>query len=252
MSDQETATAPEAAAPAPEAATAPSEEPKPEATTAPTQQETNWEKAYKGLQTNLNRVQQTNAELRRQLSAQGGSIDTLLRQQLGEDAYKQHVQEQQFAQQQQQALEAATIAREYVPHAIAVVSETMRAAGVPEKEIENIWVSAGNAATSAEWAATVKAGTAQAIAKAKSDLEARVAEQVRAKSKDEIQAEAQALAERTVRASGIDKVDLGRGQSRTPERNFTERLRSIDRNTPEGEAEFQKLKKEAVRGTLRP
>lgn len=257
VSDQETATAPEAAAPAPEAATAP-EAPKPEATPAP-KPETDWEKAYKGLQTNLNRVQQTNAELRQRidqmaghLNSTAGGVDKLLRAQLGDEGYQQEVAARKADTERQQALQAAQAAQEYVPQSINVIAANLRAVGVAEKDIESVFTSAANTASVGEWAETVKVGAAAAIAKAKSDLEARVAEQVKAKSKDEIQAEAEALAERTVRAKGIDKVDLGRGQSRTPERSFIERIRGIDRNTPEGEAEFQKIKKEADRGTLRP
>lgn len=259
VSEPETATAPEAAAPAPEAATAP-EAPKPEATEAPApaKPEPDWEKAYKGLQTNYNRLFQSNEELRRQIQTTAGTsqrvsqdVDVLLRTQLGDDGYKQHLEARQAQAERQQALAAAQAAQEFIPQSINVMAENMRAAGVPEQEIGTVFAAAANTPNVKEWAEAVKSGSAAAIAKAKASIEQRVQSEVRAKNEAEIEAEANARAERTLRAKGIDKVDLGRGQSRTPERSFVERVRAADRSTPEGEAAFQALMKEAKRGTLK-
>lgn len=251
VSDQESATAPEAAAPAPQVATAP-EASKPEATeTQQPKQETDWKKAYAGLQTNYNRLFESNADLKRQINASRSDMDALLKVQMGEDGFKAHVASRQAETERQQALEAARAAQEYIPHSITVVAQTMKAAGVPQQKIETIFTDAAKQPSAAEWAASVAAASSAAIADARTESEQRIASEVKAKSQDEINAQAQALAERTVRAKGLDKVDLGRGQSRTPETSFIERVRAADRSTPEGEAQYQAILREAKRGTLK-
>jgi hypothetical protein len=255
VSEPEAATTPPAAEPA--TAVTPATEPKPEATEAP-KPAPDWEKAYKGLQTNYNRLFESNADLKRQVQTQVGTsqsmrgdLDVLLKTQLGDDGYKKHLETRQADSERQQALAAAQAANEYIPQSINVIAETMRASGVSEKEIEQVFLAAANSPSVRDWAETVKAGTSAAIAQSRAKSEQSVEAKVRASSQENIQAEAEVLAEKTLRAKGIDKVDLGRGQSRTPERSFIERVRSIDRNTPEGEAAFQKMFKESQRGTLR-
>ncbi len=193
----ETDTEPKAVEPSPEAT--PAADPKPEV-------QTDWEKAYKGLQTTVNRQHTRIEQLQGQLGTVAGTasstkegVDVLLKQSLGEDGYKAHQESQR--------------------------NEAERAAAL--------------------------AGTQAAIAQAKEAEATKTQAQTKAKNQEEIKAEADALAERTLRTKGIDKVDLGKGQS-ISDRGFVSKVRGIDRNTPEGEAEWQALRKEALRGTLVP
>ena len=245
MSD-ETATSQEVKEPAP-AVTDPSE----------AKPETDWEKAYKGLQTNYNRLHQTTAELRQRIaSVEGtassvkGDTETLLKQTLGDEGFKTHQQEQRQESERQAALAAAQTAQQFIPQSISVIAETMRLSGVPEAEIQQVFANATQTTSVPEWAAVVKAGTHAAITKAKAQEATSVEAKVKASNSEEIAAEANALAERTLRAQGIDKVDLGKGQS-IKDRGFISKVKSIDRSTPEGEAAWQSLRKEAMRGTLK-
>lgn len=247
---EETATVTTGTEPAP-AATG-TEGPKPETPPAP-----DWERAYKGLQTNLNRRDQRIEQILSQNQALVGAVETLkgdldvvLKQSIGEDGLKDRQAERQVQQERQQALAAAQTAQQFIPAAIDVMASTMRAAGVPEVDIQAVFAAARDTTSVAEWSEITKAGTAAVLAKARASEGTKLEGQLKAKSQEEIKAEANALAERTLRTKGIDKVDLGKGQSATPERSFIARLKSIDRNTPEGEAEFQKIRKDVSRGTL--
>lgn len=244
---EETATAAETEAPAGPAAT-PAPEPKPETKPAP-----DWEAAYKGLQRAVGKRDQRIEDLSRQLEARTDplrtDLDVLLKQQLGEEGYKAHQETRRTQAERAQALAAADAAKEYIPQSIAVIAETMRLAGVDEADIQQVFASASDAANVQEWAAAVKAGTGVAVAKAKAREAAKVEASAKAKDQSEIAAEAQALAERTLRTKGIDKVDLGKGQS-AADRGFVSKVKGIDRSTPEGEAAFQQMLKSAKRGTL--
>jgi len=243
---EETATVPEAA-PAPiEGAATAQTEPKPE-------QKPDWEAAYKGIQRTIakrdQRIEQLVGELQSRTAPLESGMDVLLKAQLGEEGYKAHVQEQQAQSERTQALAAAQTAQQYIPQSINVIAETMRLAGVADADIQQVFAVAADAANVQDWASAVKAGTQIAIAKAKASETAKAETAVKANSQKEIAAEANALAERTLRAKGIDKVDLGKGQT-VADRGFVSKVKSIDRNTTEGEAEYQKMLKEAKRGTL--
>ena len=243
MSDETTATAQTTAEPA-KADTA-VVEPKPA--------QPDWEAAYKGIQRTINKRDQRIEGLVQQLEARTAplqsGVDLLLKQQLGEEGYKDHQEAQRLGQERADALAAAKTANEYIPQSIAVIAETMRIAGVPETDIQSVFQSASDTSNVAEWATAVKIGTKAVIEKAKAQEKTTVETQARAKNQDEVKAEAEVLAEQTLRAKGIDKVDFGKGTGNA-DRGFVSKLKGIDRNTAEGEADFQKLMKEAKRGTL--
>ncbi len=251
MSD-ETATAAPVTEPAP-AATG-TEAPKPEDQAKPAP---DWEVAYKGLQTSLNKrdrhidnILLQNQTLMGAVEALKGDLDVVLKQTVGEDGLKARQAERAIAQERSQALAAADTAKQFIPAAIDVMASTMRAAGVAEQDIQAVFLAAKDTANVAEWSEATKSGTVAALAKAKAAESAKIESAVKAKSQEEIEVEANGLAERTLRTKGIDKVDLGRGQRQNPQTSFIERVRSIDRNTPDGEAEFQKIRKDVARGTL--
>lgn len=241
MSDETSATV----TPAPVAGETPGAEVKPER---------NWQAAYETLSKTVNKrdirteqILAQNQSLVGAVETLKGDVEVLLKQAVGEDGLKVRHQEQQASTERQQALAAAATAQQFIPAAVNVMAATMRAAGVPEPEIVQIFRSASEIPTVAEWSEATQQMTSAAIGRVKASEGVKAA----AKSQDEVKAEANALAERTLRTKGIDKVDLGRGQSQTPERSLVERIRSIDRNTPEGEANWQNLRKDVMRGTLK-
>jgi hypothetical protein len=246
---EQTATVAPVVEPAP-AATTP-EPPKPE---APAKTEPDWQVAYQGLQRSVNKRDQRieniltqNQALLGAVETLKGDVDTVLKNTVGEEGLKTRQAERQAISERQEALAAANTAKEYIPASINVMAATMRAAGVPEPEIYQIFKAASEIPTVAEWGEATQTLTTAAIARARASESTKA----QAKSQEEVKVEANALAERTLRTKGIDKVDLGRGQSQTPERNLVERIRSIDRNTPEGETQWQNLRKDVMRGTLK-
>ncbi len=243
---EETATVPSAPEPAPAATVA--EEPKPEIKAEP-----DWKAAYQGIQRTLNkrdeRIEALVGQLASRTAPLESGMDTLLQQQLGEDGYKAHQEKQRIQTERQQALAAAQAAQQFIPQSIGVIAQTMRLAGVPEGDIQEVFAAARDTVNAEDWASTVGAGAKAALDKARAQETTKAQAQAKARSQEEIAVEANALAERTLRARGIDKVDLGKGQS-SSDRGFVSKVKAIDRSTPEGEAVFQQMMKDAKRGTM--
>jgi hypothetical protein len=247
-----TATAPTSVAPAPVAATTVAA-PEPAKPVEPSDSVPM--AAYKGAQRVIDRVQRRNDDLLAQnttLANTVGSLkedlDILLKQNLGDEGYQARVKERALSQERQAALAAANTAEQFIPAAIDVMASTMRAAGVSETDIKQVFASARETSSVAEWSEATKQGMTAAITKVKATVTQQVEQQVRAKSADEVKAEATALAEHALRAKGMDKVDLGQGTGAN--RDLASRIKTLDRSTEDGEAQYQRILKDAKAGRL--
>lgn len=238
---EETVTEPVAAEPA--APATPPEAPKPEP-------EPDWRAAYVGLQHSQNKaykriddVLAQNAALADAIAALKEGQGAVLRQTVGEEEAKKLEQTQQERTERAAALRAAQSSQQFITAAIDVTANAMRAADVPEAEIQRVFLSARDTSNTREWHEVVTAQAAAAIAQAKATLIQRHEASKKAKTDKEVKAEAEALAQRQLKAAGIDKIDTAKGATHV---SLVEKIRTVDRNSPE----FARMLADAKAGRL--
>jgi hypothetical protein len=209
------------------------EQPKPESP----KPEPDWREAYVGLQRTVNKLHTRNEGLSNLLTETAEALRTVKETQtaiakhsLGEDQVKEIEAQQRSQAERSAALSAARNAEAFVNASIAVLSNTMVTAGVPEAEIKQVLLGAKQTANVQEWAETVNGLATAAIAKAKAADIRKTEDAVRAKSAKEIAAEAEALAQRALKDSGVDRIDTAKGGAAT---STAERIAKMDPNSKE-------------------
>lgn len=233
---EEIPTTPTAAEPAPaavaaQAVTAPAaepEKPNPEAELA-------W-KAYKGLQTTVNRLHTRvedvlgqNRSLADALGAVREDQDAILKQTVGEDEFKARVVARAQAQERQAALQAADAGQRFIVAQTGLFLDTLKAAGVDPNDPTIDW--ARDAGNVEEWRARVGPSVVARIQQANTERIRRHEAELSAKTKKEVEAEAQALTEQQLKAAGVDRIDTAKGSART---SFVDRIRDPEyRNSPQ-------------------
>lgn len=233
MTDETTPTPePTAETPAPAETTAPAEA-KAETPTKP--QEPDWERAYKGLQTTVNKLHSRNEGLLQQNSAMASVVDNIKRDQRevlratgGEDAVKQSQAREAQMLAQVAASRAANAATELLSAHADILVGALAAAGIPSNDPAIDW--AGDAPDVETWKQRVSASVAARIQKANEDRDRKV----QTKSAAEIKAEAEALAQRLTK--GDDKIDTAKG---TTSSTYVDRVKNLKYGTPEY-AEWQR------------
>ena len=248
MSEQEIVTAPVVVAEPEAPATPPGEEPKAE---APQEKkpDPDWQKAYIGLQTNLNRAHQRTEDVLRQNSALAEAVkeiketQTLLaRQTLGEDEVKALESKQAQAQERAAALQAAQSAGQFISAQTSLFLDLLKGAGIEPTDPEIDW--GRDARDVQEWRARVGPSVSAKLAKVIAAHITKAEEGLKAKSKKEIEEEAKVLADRISKESGIDKVDTSRGAGPA---SIAQRIAGMDPTSPE----FHKILEDAKRGRLK-
>ena len=237
--------APQATPPAQAEPTPAPDEPKPEAA----KPEPDWRAAYIGLQRNLDRSQRRTEEVLEQNKALVGAVTSikasqneLVKATLGEDKAKEIAARDAQALAQEAQRRAATAAQSLMEAQAEVLLTTLDANGIARNDPAIDW--ANNAGSVEEWKSRVTTSVKARIAQANEERIAAERNALTAKSKAEIKAEAEALAQRQLKASGVDQIDTARGQASS---SLVERIRSLKPGSPE----YQRFADEVARGTLK-
>lgn len=218
-----------------------------------TQPEPDWRAAYVGLQRTVNKSHQRNEALTQQnvalvdtIGSLKGDLDTLLKRSMPEEEFK--ALETQRTQQQERAaaMAAAGNLQGFVVAQTGIFLDVLRASGIDPNDPTIDW--ARDAGNVTEWRERVGPSITARIQRASAERVQQHEATLKAKTAKEVEAEGRALAERELKARGVDKIDTAKGGRSTG--SFVEKLRSLDRNTPEGEAEYQRIRKDVHRGTL--
>lgn len=243
---EETATPVEAVETSTEATTP--EPTNPEPTEAKPQPD--WEAAYKGLQRSQNKAHQTLEEVRAQNRLLAETVKvlkegqgTLLRHTVGEDEAKAIETRQQEAEARAAAVAAAQTLEQNLMASIGLVDRVLATAGLSEDDRKAVYQQA-KSIDGAAWFDAVH-DLAQTRLEQINTKRLRDAEEgLKAKTRKEIEAEAEALAQRQLKEAGVDKIDTGKGSSTS---DFASRIARMDPNSDE----FKAVYADALAGRLK-
>lgn len=245
MSSEITATPETPAEPAP-AATAP-EPAKPET------QEPDYRAAYAGLQRSQNKLHRRVEDVLGQNAALAETVRVLtdgqkaiLKQTLGDDEVKAMEARESVAQERAASVRAAAAGQSFILAQTGLFLDVLKAAGVDPNDPSIDW--ARDAGSLDDWRERVGPSVTARIQRANTERIAQYEASIKAKTAQEVAAEAEAMTQQQLKAAGVDRIDTGKGSGAT---SFADRIRNIDRNTPEGEQRFQKMMMDAKRGTLK-
>lgn len=232
--DPNTPPAPAAETPAPAETTAP-EQAKAEEPKEQPKQEPDWRAAYVGLQTNLNKSHARTAEVLKQNEALMGAITAIkseqreiLRSTGGDEAVKAAAAREAQALAQEAARRAATAATQLVSAQAELLVGALAAAGIAPNDPAIDWAS--DAPDVETWKARVLPSVQARIQKANEERIQNERKAITAKSQKEIEAEAEALTQRQLKAQGVDKIDTAKGSGPT---SLADRIRGLKPGTPE-------------------
>lgn len=242
MADETPATPAEAVEPVP-AATTPEAETKPDPAPAP---EPDFRAAYVGLQRSQNKLhsqvenlKQTNATLAETVKILKDGQQALLKETLGEDRAKELEKQHVFQATQAAQLRAAQAAEQLIVAQTGLFLEVLQEAGIDPNSPDIDW--AKDASTPQEWAQRVGPSIKLAIKRAEETKVRKVEDTLKAKTAKEIAAEAEALAQRQLKESGVDRIDTAKGGATT---STAERIAKMDPNS----AEFKKFYADVLAG----
>ena len=225
-----------AAEPAPAESTPPAQAEAVPAPEQPKPQEPDYRAAYVGLQTNLNkahaRVEQVleqNKGLAAAITSLKSGQNELVRATLGDDKAREMAARDAQNMAQEAARRAATAAQTLLETQAGLLLDALSAYGIDPKDPEIDWAQDAGLDVQA-WGQRVGASVKAKIQKVTEQRLAKERETINAKSRAEIKAEAEALAARTLKESGVERIDNGKGQAST---NLIERIRNLQPGTPE-------------------
>lgn len=223
----------------------PEEQPK----ETPKPQEPDWRAAYVGLQTNLNKSHARTADVLRQNEALAQAVKTLkegqteiLRATGGDDAVKAAAAREAQALAVEAQRRAATAATQLVSAQADLLVAALAAVGVQPNDPSIDW--ANDAPDVETWIARVKPSVQARIQKANEERITKERQSITAKSQKEIEAEAEALTQRQLKAQGVDKIDTAKGSSPT---SLVDRIRNLQPGTPE----YRKFEADVQAGRLK-
>lgn len=202
-----------------------------QAATAPTanpeKPEPNWRDAYVGLQRTVNKLHARNDDLLKQNSelasgvgALKDDVDVILKQTVGEDEFGKRVATRAVAQERQAALNAAQAGQFFIQEQTGMFLNAIKAAGVDPNDPTIDW--ARDAGNVQEWRARVEPSIIARIQRANEDRVKAHEVSLSAKTKKEVEAEAQAMTEENLKAAGVDKIDTAKGSGKP---SFSSRVR---------------------------
>lgn len=204
-------------------------------TPAKPQEPPDWERAYKGLQTTVNKLHSRNEGLLQQNAAMASVVDNIKKDQReilratgGEEAVQKSAAREAQALAAEAARRAGAASMQLLSAHADILVGALAAAGIPSNDPAIDW--AGDAPDVDTWKARVSASVAARIQKANEDRERKV----QTKSAAEIKAEAEALAQRM--SKGEDKIDSAKG---TTSSTYVDRVKNLKYGTPEY-AEWQR------------
>lgn len=234
MADETTATPAETPVePAPAATTPPAEtKPEPQPETKP---EPDYRAAYVGLQRSQNKLhgtveglKQTNTDLVEALRIVKEGQSAILRETAGEEKAKEFEAQQVRATTQSAQLRAAKAAEQALTGQFNVLVRAITAAGLDPKD-RSLWPQDTTMSPDAWYEETGRLIEDRLTAK-KAEERQGIERSITAKSAKEIEAEAEAIAQRKVQESGVDRIDTAKGGAAT---STAERIAKMDPNSKE-------------------
>lgn len=184
-------------------------------------------KAYKGLQTTVNRLHQTLEERTgpkqsAQMQAQGEALDLLVKQTLGPEQAAALDERRKVAAERAAALQAAQSLEQSVQATVELTDRLMASAGLTEQDRHAIYAAARNTSNINEWSEAVHALAAQQIAARNAQHISSLEGQLKGKALAEAKAEAEAQLAAKVKELGIDKVDTSTGGTASTTKSVAE------------------------------
>lgn len=221
------------------------EQPKPEPP-----KETDWRAAYVGNQTNLNKLHarvdnllEQNKGLAAAITSMKSGQNELVKATLGDDKAREMAARDAQNMAQEAARRAATAAQTLLETQAGLLLDALSAYGIDPKDPEIDWAQDAGLDVQ-QWGQRVGASVKAKIQKVTEQRLAKERETITAKSRAEIKAEAEALTDRTLKASGVDRIDTGKGQAST---DLIERIRNLKPGTPE----YRKFEADVASGRLK-
>lgn len=219
----------------------------------PERQEPDYRAAYVGLQRSQNKLHRRLEDVSGQNAALAETIRVLkdgqqaiLKQTVGEDAAKEIEAKEATASERAASIRAAQAGQNFILAQTGLFLDTLKAVGVDPNDPAIDW--ARDAGSVDEWRERVGPSVVARIQRANEQRIQQYEQSLKAKTQKEVEAEAEALTQQQLKAAGVDKIDTGKGSGTA---SFADRIRNMDRSTPEGEQRFQKMLMDAKRGTLK-
>jgi hypothetical protein len=192
----------------------PTPEPKAEAKPEP-KPEPDWQAAYKGLQTTVNKLHARDEAVARKESEVAESLrqiremqTVMARQTLGPEQAARLEAQQRYQQERAAALAAAQTTEAAITAYGVVLIDALKTAGISPDDPDIDW--ARDTGNVQEWQSRVSSSVQKKIEAVIAKRISQAEEGIKAKSAAEIKAEAEALAARAVKEAGVDKIDTGK------------------------------------------
>jgi hypothetical protein len=184
-------------------------------------------KAYRGLQTTVNRLHQTieertGARQAAQLQSQTEALDLLVRQNLGPEQAAQLQERQRFATERAAALQAAQSLESNQYAMVALTDKLMASAGLTEQDRQTIYAQTRNAGGMQEWTDNVHALAQQRLEEINAQRVSKLEGELKGKALTEAKAEADAQLAAQRKELGIDKVDTSTGGTASTTKSVAE------------------------------
>jgi hypothetical protein len=207
-----------------------------------------YEAAYKGLQTTVNKLHAREEDLLNQNRQIADALESvkktqmaIARESLSEEKVKELESGQRIEQERSAALQAAHATEAFIVAQTGLFIDVLKVAGIDPNDPEIDW--GRNAGNVQEWRNRVGPSIQNKLAKTIEEKTRRAESAVHAKSAQAIKEEAAALAQRQLKAADVDKVDTARGG---PPTSLGQRIADMD---PTSE-DFRKLMIQAKAGKL--
>lgn len=250
MPDEQPATPVEAPVETAPAATTPPAETKPDpAPATATPPEPDYRAAYVGLQRSQNKLNKRVEDVLAQNAVLADTVKTLkdgqtaiLRHTVGEEEAKAIETRQVIASTQAAQLRAAQSAEQLIVAQTGLFLEVLQTAGIDPQSKDIDW--AQDASSPQEWAQRVGPSIKAAIQRVEEGKAKKFEDNYKAKSAKEIAAEAEALAQRMTKESGVDHIDTAKGGAAT---STVQRILNLKPGTPE----YKQFEADVAAGRLR-
>lgn len=253
--DERDAQAKGAQAQAAEATAATAEKPEPDQESKEARPSTDWERAYKGVQTKINRLNDAltserrgrqdllhqNSELAEAIQYLKESQGEILASTVGEDKAKELDQRMRSASAGNRQTQALDAAMTFTKQQAALFLDTLDAMGIAKNDPEIDW--AKDAATTEEWYDRVRASVRARVSKEREQY-VQAVEKAKSGLDKEAKVKADELTKKQLKDAGMDKIDTGKG---APAQSLGQKIAQMDPTSPE----FHKILQQAKAGKLR-
>ena len=227
MSSETPGTPEPIAEPAVEAVTAP-EPAKPE-----TPPEPDFRAAYVGLQRSQNKLHKRVEDVLGQNRALVETVDylkkgqdALVKQSVGEDEFAKIQAQEEQARLNSASFQASKNAEKLIRAQTGIFIGLLQESGVDPNTVD--WASDANGPD--DWAERVNASVRQAVRNANEQRIKSHEATLSAKSKREVEAEAEALTQQQLKAAGVDRIDTAKGSGGS---TYVDRVKNLKYGSPE-------------------